>query len=300
MQTTDTVLMVRPVNFGFNPETAANNLFQKEGHEKNAQYNALREFDTFVELLRANGVNVIVTDDSAEPSTPDSIFPNNWFSTHRDGTLVLYPMFAQNRRLERKAGVIELIKKSFNYNKTFDLTGYEFEELFLEGTGSMILDRENNIAYVCRSVRSNEDVLNKFCDGLDFTYLYFNAVDANGHEIYHTNVMMSVGSQYAIVCLDAIPDLDERVLLIETLENSGKHIVEISMEQMEHFAGNMLELRNSAGENILVMSLTAYNSLEEDQLSTLKNHFKLVTPDLTTIEVNGGGSARCMMAEIFY
>lgn len=299
MQTTDTVLMVRPVNFGYNPQTADNNLFQKEGHSENAQQRALEEFDSFTKLLQENGVRVIIVEDTLHPPTPDSIFPNNWFSTHSEGNLVLYPMFAPNRRDERDDKIVELIKRETASTAVVDLTDYEKRDLFLEGTGSMILDRENRIAYVCHSVRSNEEVLGDFCSKLDYTYIYFDASDKRGEKIYHTNVMMSIGTDVAIICLDAVDNISDRELIIESLEESGKEVFEISLDQMDSFAGNMLELHNREGEKILVMSLSAYNSLDSFQRERLNSFYRLLTPDLNTIEMNGGGSARCMMAEIF-
>ena len=209
-QTTDTVLMVRPVAFGFNAETAVNNAFQKEGSEDNIPELARKESDAYIELLEACGINVIAVEDTLEPHTPDSVFPNNWFSTHENGTLVLYPMFAENRRQERKPAVLEAIKENFNIQKTVDLTHYEEDGLYLEGTGSMVLDRVNKIAYACRSPRTNEIVLEDFCRQLEYSPVLFNAVDANGKQIYHTNVMMHVGSEIAVVCMDSITDPKER------------------------------------------------------------------------------------------
>ena len=298
-QTTDTVLMVRPVAFGFNAETAVNNAFQQEGSEDNIPELARKESDAYIELLEACGIHVIAVEDTLEPHTPDSVFPNNWFSTHEDGTLVMYPMFAENRRLERKPAVLEAIKENFNIQKTVDLTHYEEDGLFLEGTGSMVLDRENKIAYACRSPRTNETVLEDFCRQLGYSPVLFNAVDANGKQIYHTNVLMHVGSEIAVVCMESITDPKERSTVRESLEKTGKTIVEITFDQMSHFAGNMLEVHNHKGEPCLIMSLTAYNSLSEEQIRFLESRMKLITPLLSCIEENGGGSARCMIAEIY-
>lgn len=299
LQTTDTVLMVRPVAFGFNEETAVNNAFQKEGKEADIPALARKESDAYIELLEENGIHVIAVEDTKEPHTPDSVFPNNWFSTHDDGTLVLYPMFAENRRLERKPAVLEAIRENFDMERTVDLTHYEEEGMFLEGTGSMVLDRVNKIAYACISPRTNETVLEDFCDQLGFSPVVFHAVDANGVQIYHTNVLMNVGSEIAVVCMESIADPEERAKVRESLEHTGKTIVEITFDQMNHFAGNMLEVQNENGEPCLIMSLTAYNNLTDEQIAILESKMKLITPALDCIEENGGGSARCMLAEIY-
>jgi len=299
MQTTSTVLMVRPINFGFNKETAANNSFQKKGFEKSAQEMALEEFDKFTELLNSNGVEVLVVQDTPESHTPDSIFPNNWFSTHEGGTLAIYPMFAKNRRLERKSGVLDLLKGRYKIKRVVNLTKWEEKSLFLEGTGSMIPDRDNSLVYACRSPRTDENVLEEFCDELDYDYFIFSAFDLNGGQIYHTNVMMCVASKFVVACLDSIRDINEREDFIGLVEESDKELIEISLEQMNQFAGNMLELRNKNGEALLVMSATAKNSLTSEQLDKLSAYCKILAPELKTIEKNGGGSARCMIAEIY-
>lgn len=300
MQTTSTVFMVKPVRFGFNPQTAQSNAFQKkEGYGIQVQEAALREFLAYATLLRANGISIALAEDTQEPRTPDSIFPNNWFSTHEDGTLVLYPMAAPNRREERKGHFLEIIKKNFKVTRTVDLTHYEEEGLFLEGTGSMILDRENKIVYACRSPRTDMKVLDDFCSQLGYTPVTFESVDRNGQQIYHTNVMMCVGTAYAIVCLESIADPQERENVVTSLEKSGKKIIEISFDQVNKFAGNMLELRNGEGKKFLVMSATARKSLTSEQNRELSKTYRLLSPQLETIETNGGGSARCMLAEIF-
>ena len=298
-QTTDTVLMIRPVAFDYNEETAVNNAFQVKDEQNNTAEIAREESDAYIKLLRDNGINVIAVEDTKEPYTPDSVFPNNWFSTHDDGTLVLYPMFAENRRLERKPAALEAIKTNFNEKKVVDLTHYEEEGLFLEGTGSMVLDRVNKIAYACESPRTNRIVLEDFCKQLGYSMVLFNAVDANGIELYHTNVMMHVGTEVAVVCLEAIQDEAQKSEVMESLEKTGKTVVDITFDQMNHFAGNMLELHNGEGKPFLVMSLTAYNSLSKEQKVFLESKMALITPDLECIEQNGGGSARCMIAEIF-
>lgn len=299
LQTTDTVLMVRPVAFGFNEETAVNNAFQKKGKEADIPDLARKESDSYIELLEENGITVITVEDTQEPHTPDSVFPNNWFSTHDDGTLVLYPMFAKNRRLERKPSALEAIQENFDVKRTIDLTHYEEEGMFLEGTGSMVLDRVNKIAYACRSPRTSETVLEDFCNQLGYTPILFDAADANGTQIYHTNVLMNIGSEIAVVCMESITDPEERSKVRESLENTGKTIVEITFDQMGHYAGNMLEVHNKKGEPCLIMSQTAFNSLSDEQIEFLKSRMTLISPALDCIEENGGGSARCMIAEIF-
>lgn len=298
-QTSDTVFMVRPVAFEYNTQTSKNNAFQIKGKEKNTQELARAESDDFIKLLKDSSVNVVTVEDTKKPHTPDSVFPNNWFTTHEDGTLVLYPMFAENRRLERKSTAIAAIKKNFDVKRTVDLTSYEKEGKFLEGTGSMVLDRVNKIVYACRSPRTNEDVLDDFCKQLGYTSVVFDAVDQNGEKIYHTNVMMNVGTDIAVVCTDSIKNAEQKKAVIESLENNGKEIIEISFEQMNNFAGNMLEVKNVDGEACLILSKTAYNCLKKEQLEILNTKFKLITPDIGCIETNGGGSARCMVAEIF-
>jgi len=303
MQTTSRVLMVRPVRFGFNEQTAVNNSFQRRGLELSAQEMALAEFDNFVTLLRTNGVEVTVVEDTPDPHTPDSIFPNNWFSTHESGELVLYPMCAPNRRMERKETVLKVIKEIGSKGKMkrlVDLTSWEEKNLFLEGTGSLILDRPNKLAFVCRSPRSDEKVLEQFCEELDYEYFIFDATDNNGSLIYHTNVMMCIGEKFVVACLDSIKNIAERESFIAFVEDCDKELVEISMEQMENFAGNMLQLRGKGGEPLLIMSATAKRSLTAEQLATLSSYCRILAPELEAIETNGGGSARCMIAEIYF
>ena len=298
-QTTSTVFMVKPVCFGFNPQTAENNAFQKEGFNNGAQEKALGEFNEFVKLLKSKGINVVEAEDTLEPKTPDSVFPNNWFSTHENGELVLYPMFAPNRRAERKEVFINEIKKNFNFKKIVDLTIWENENKFLEGTGSMVLDRVAKVAYACKSPRTDENVLKDFCQKLGYTYVLFNSVDRNGKMIYHTNVIMCIGTTFAILCSDSIKDKDELKKVLKSLEKAGKKVVEISFDQMEHYAGNMLELKNKEGKRFLIMSQTALDCLTKEQKEYLEGECTILHPKIDCIEVNGGGSARCMMAEIF-
>lgn len=299
MQNTSHLLMIRPVDFGFNAQTAVNNAFQSKDVSENVQEKALQEFDHFVNILVENGVDVSVVNDGPEPHTPDSIFPNNWISFHADGTLVLYPMFAVNRRLERKPAVLDAIHEKFNVGRTLDLSGYEEESFFLEGTGSMVLDRDNRIAYACLSPRTDPVVLDEFASIMGYRVISFDAMDKTGLAIYHTNVMMCLADRYAVICLDAIPAQHEKDEVATALQQSGKTIVAISIEQMNHFAGNMLQVENNKGNKILVMSSQAYNALRPEQLATLTAFNRIVHAPLDTIESNGGGSARCMMAEVF-
>jgi len=298
MQTTSHLLMIRPVNFSFNTETAVNNAFQLAGATDHAQEKALKEFDDFVAVLTQNGVDVTVVNDTPDPYTPDSIFPNNWVSFHDDGTIILYPMFAANRRLERKPNVIQTISSKFNIANTIDLSHYENEDIFLEGTGSMVLDRDKKIAYACLSPRTDYEVLSEFCDDMGFTEEVFDAMDKNNQPIYHTNVMMCVADRYVVICLDSIPAAHEKEHVSATIKDSGKEIITITLDQMEHFAGNMLQVNNDKGEKLLVMSSQAYQSLAPEQIKKLESFNKIIHSDLTTIETNGGGSARCMMAEV--
>lgn len=299
MQTTSHLLMIKPVAFDFNAETAVNNAFQQQGSNDQAQEKAEAEFDGFVQKLTAAGIDVTVVQDTPIPHTPDSIFPNNWISFHHDGSIVLYPMFAENRRAERKQNVFDTIQKKFSIKHTIDFTEREHQHRFLEGTGSMVLDRDNRIAYACISPRTEKTLFEEWCVQLGYKPCSFHSVDENGGEIYHTNVMMCVADQYVVICLDSIPDTAERNLVTYTIEKSGKEIIDISYSQMNHFAGNMLQVKNKKGEKIVVMSSQAYKSLTKEQINEIESYNRIIHSDLTTIETNGGGSARCMMAEIF-
>ncbi len=300
-QTTSKVFMVRPVCFGYNPETAVDNTFQQEsGADVNVQEKALNEFDGYVALLRANNVDVVVVEDTYDPKTPDSIFPNNWFSTHEDGTLVLYPMAAQNRRAERKKTALDAIKGGFDVRRVLDMTPWETEGFFLEGTGVMILDRPNKVVYASESPRCSRTVLEEFCGRMGYTPVVFNAVNRGGVPIYHTNVLMTLGTDFAVLCKESIRDAAQLDAVVGSLEASGRKIVDITYDQLENFAGNMLELCSKDGHKLLVMSLSARNSLTSGQLDVLTAGGRLIlSPDLRFIEKNGGGSARCMLAEIF-
>lgn len=298
MQTTSHILMIRPVNFAFNAETATNNAFQVKNEETNVQQKALKEFDEFVSLLRKNGVDVTVVHDTAEPNTPDSIFPNNWVSFHGDGTILLYPMYAPNRRAERKEHVLETIDEHFLVKKKIDLSHHEIDNLFLEGTGSMVLDRENRLAFACLSPRTAKKVLDEFCDKMNYSAVAFHSVDEQGQPIYHTNVMMCIADKYVVISLDSIHDMAERKEVVSAIQKTGKEIIEITYQQLNHFAGNMLQIENGNHEKLLVMSTQAFQSLSSEQVQKLSSYNRILHAPLTTIELNGGGSARCMIAEI--
>jgi hypothetical protein len=298
-QSTSHILMIRPVNFGFNEETAASNAFQNKHADKNGvQKKALQEFDGMVKVLRENKVDVTVIDDTPQPYTPDSIFPNNWISFHADGTIFLYPMQAENRRLERREDIIAKLEDNFKAKHIIDLSRFEDEDKFLEGTGSMVLDKENKIAYACLSPRTNRDIINLFCEQTGYTAICFDAVDEHSKAIYHTNVLMCIGSKFAVICLESIPNPHEKIVITESIKSTQKEVIEISFAQMNKFAGNMLEVSNSDGESLIVLSKNAYKTLDAEQKATLQKYGKLIYADINTIEENGGGSARCMMAEV--
>ena len=302
-QTTHHVLMVRPACFAFNEETAGNNVFQHRGDNADAcnlQQQATDEFDAYVRLLRQNGVAVTVIDDTPVPFTPDSIFPNNCFSTHRDEagrTVVLYPMYAPNRREEREKLRPVLLQMSFD--RVIDLTHWERSGHFLEGTGSLVLDRVGRVAYACRSPRTHEEVVVDWARQMGYDYFLFESADAQGTAIYHTNVMMHIGLHTAVVCLDSICNTHQRTALLSRLEESGREVVSVSLAQMSLFAGNMLEVRGTDGEPLLLMSTTARQSLTAAQVAKLSSGTRIVTPGIPVIETIGGGSARCMVAELF-
>jgi hypothetical protein len=299
MQTTSHVLMIRPHHFNYNEETAVNNSFQLHSNDRAVPEKALQEFDQFVAHLREHEIDVTVVQDTDEPYTPDSIFPNNWISFHSDGTICLYPMFAANRRRERKPSVLFEITSKFELTNTVDFTNQEERNRFLEGTGSMVLDREHKIAYACLSVRTDENVLQQFCDELGYSPIVFEALDIQGLPIYHTNVMMCVADQYAVICLDSIRNEVEKEKVLQSLRGTGKIVISITVDQMNHFAGNMLQVENKKGIKFLIMSTQAFNSLSEDQIHQIYQFNKIIHSDISTIETNGGGSARCMIAEVF-
>jgi len=290
--------MIRPVNFAFNAETATNNAFQVKNDETNVQGKALKEFDEFVGLLRKNGVDVTVVEDTPEPNTPDSIFPNNWISFHGDGTVLLYPMYAPNRRAERKEHVLEKIDEHFVVKQKIDLSYNESNNLFLEGTGSMVLDRDNSLVFAGLSPRTNRKVLDEFCNKMNYEAVVFHSIDKTGQPIYHTNVMMCIADNYVVICPDSIRDVEEKNKVIAAIQKTGKEIIDINYEQLDHFAGNMLQIESGKGEKLLVMSTQAFQSLSKKQVQKLEGYNRIIHAPLNTIEVNGGGSARCMMAEV--
>ncbi|MFB9055020.1 citrulline utilization hydrolase CtlX [Formosa undariae] len=304
--TTDTILMVRPVNFRMNEQTAVNNYYQtamKGVLPETVNVKAQQEFDNFVEKLTTIGVQVIVINDNEKLDTPDSIFPNNWISFHENGTVGLYPMFAENRRLERREDVFDVLEeKGFVINDVLDYTSAEEEGLFLEGTGSLLLDRVNGKAYCALSARADEDLFIEFCEDFDYFPVVFTAyqtVEGERKPIYHTNVMMCLAENFAVICLESIDDKKERKQVLQHLKESGKEIISITESQVEHFAGNMLQVRGINDELFLIMSSSAHQSLTGSQINTITKHCKIVHSSLDTIEACGGGSARCMMAEVF-
>ena len=292
------LLRVMPVCFGFNEQTASSNHFQHQSEGKDIQECALEEFDGMVNILREHDIPVIVVEDTPEPETPDSIFPNNWFSTHADGTLVLYPMFAPNRRKERDPAVIRTIMGAAGTKRILDLSGWEDKGKFLESTGSMVLDRKAKVAYACRSPRTSEPVLDEFCRKLGYSPVLFDAVDRDGSPIYHTNVVMSVGEAFAVVCKDVVISPPELSKIERSLSSAGKKIIWITANQMRHYAGNILEVKNIRGERFVVMSDTASNSLTDSQRADINENGPILSVHIPHIEEVGGGSARCMMAEV--
>lgn len=304
-QTTNTILMIRPVNFRMNEQTAVNNYFQEDLNIKNAEINekAQKEFDAFVDKLRAVGVHVIVENDDKLMDTPDSIFPNNWVSFHENGDVALYPMFAENRRKERRDEVfIRLEQEGFKIENIIDYTSAEDEGIFLEGTGSLLLDRINHKAYCALSPRADEDLFIEFCEDFEYSPIVFTAnqtVDGKRLPIYHTNVMMCLAEKFAVICLDSIDDKKERKQVIKSLKEDGKAVIAITESQMHQFAGNMLQVQGHLNQRYLVMSESAYNSLTKSQIAEIEKFCPIVYSSLETIETCGGGSARCMMAEVF-
>jgi len=306
LQTTNSILMIRPINFRMNEQTAVNNYYQKVLDNllpESVNINAQQEFDNYVSKLKSHGVQVIVISDIEGSDTPDSIFPNNWISFHETGTIGLYPMFAENRRFERREDILDqLEEKGFVIKNSIDYTGAEKEGVFLEGTGSLLLDRVNRKAYCSLSPRADEDLCIEFCEDFEYTPVVFTSyqtVNDKRKEIYHTNVMMCLAETFTVICLDSIDNKKERKNVLKHLKEDGKKIIEISEDQVNNFAGNMLQVRGANDELFLVMSQAAYNSLNQSQLSQIRNHCKIISSSLDTIEACGGGSARCMMAEIF-
>lgn len=298
--------MIRPVAFRMNEQTAVNNYYQKvlDGlTPENVNAKAQEEFDTFVQKLKMVGVDVTVVDDTKNPDTPDSIFPNNWISFHENGDVALYPMFAENRRAERREDILDLLEeKGFQMNNIVDYTSAEEDGIFLEGTGSLLLDRANGKAYCALSPRADEELMIEFCEDFDMGPIIFEAyqtVDGERKLIYHTNVMMCLGETFAVICADCIDDKSERKQVLQSLKEDGKEIILITEEQVNNFAGNMLQLKGTDDKSYLVMSKSAHESLKADQIQKLEKHATILSSSLDTIEACGGGSARCMMAEIF-
>lgn len=292
--------MIRPVNFAFNRETASSNSFQKQNDINQEALNSSAQecFDELVAQLRLRDINVHVFDDTAEPYTPDSIFPNNWISTHHSGKVMIYPLEAPNRRAERRQDILDFLKKNYDFHVLLDLTHFEMDGKYLEGTGSIVLDRINRIAYACLSSRTHLEVLKAWQKVIDYELVTFEAFDKAGVPVYHTNVVMSMGDTFCVICLDAITDPDQRLNVKQKLESSGKTIMEITMDQMSAFAGNMLLVKNKKDKNFLVMSDRAYESLTRKQIDTMDYFAEILHTDLGYIETVGGGSARCMIAEI--
>ncbi|GAA4771741.1 MULTISPECIES: citrulline utilization hydrolase CtlX [Flavobacterium] len=304
-QITNTIVMIRPVSFRKNEQTAVNNFYQKESNgmlPATINAKAQQEFDALVVKLQEVGVNVIVVDDTKDTDTPDAIFPNNWISFHETGDVILYPMFAENRRLERRDDILDLLEdEGFVINDVMDYTSAEEEGVFLEGTGSIVLDRTNNKAYCALSPRADEDLFIEFCEDFEYSPIIFNAyqtVEGNRELIYHTNVMMAIGETFAVVCSECIDDKTERKSVVDSLKQDDKEIIYIAENQVSAFAGNMLQIKG-ADKNYLVMSESAYNSLNKGQIGQIEKHTSILYSNLETIEKYGGGSARCMMAEVF-
>lgn len=299
LQAPNSLIMIRPWKFCSNPETASDNAFQKTSSEsiENISFKAKEEFNNAVQILQLNGINVHVFDDFGEKDTPDSVFPNNWFSTHPGGHIAIYPMYSLSRRRERRTDVIEMLKSEYRVQDVIDFSGLENDELYLEGTGAMVLDHINRIAYTAKSNRSNEIILERFCSIFQYEPIAFDTKDENGNSIYHTNVMMGLGTNYVLICLTMIVEDKRRNEIVNRLKESGREIVELSFEQINNFAGNNLELTNNKGESILAISKRAYDSLDTKQIEIIQKYSKILPLEIPTIEL-AGGSVRCMMAGI--
>lgn len=300
MQTTNNILLVRPANFVFNTQTETSNAFQVKvkDNDEIVQQKAFSEFEDFTNKLKDKGANVFVFEDTAFPQKPDAVFPNNWVTFHSDGTVILYPMHAPNRQFERRTDILDELGKNFKISNVIDLSSYEKENKFLEGTGSVIFDHDHKIAYACISPRTNNELFLKLCNILKYKPISFHSYDEGGKQIYHTNVMMCVGEKFAAICLESITDEEEKEIVSGTLAATGHQVIEISYNQMKNFAGNMLEIKTSA-KNILALSKSAFNILSAAQKNEIGKHCELVPLSINTIETIGGGSARCMIAEIF-
>ncbi|RAR47187.1 citrulline utilization hydrolase CtlX [Flavobacterium lacus] len=305
-QTTNSILMIRPVAFRMNEQTAVNNYYQKvldNTTPATVNAKAQQEFDVFVEKLQKVGVNVIVVDDTLDPDTPDSIFPNNWISFHENGDVTLYPMFAENRRAERREDILDILEDNgFVINEIMDYTSAEEDGFFLEGTGSIVLDRDNSKAYCALSPRADEELFIEFCEDFDVAPVIFEAyqtVNGERKHMYHTNVMMCIAETFAVICADCIDDKQERKMVLDNLKADGKDIILVTEDQVNNFAGNMLQVKGKDDKRYLVMSNSAYQSLTKAQIHKIEQHCEILHANLDTIEACGGGSARCMMAEIF-
>ncbi|WP_282134410.1 citrulline utilization hydrolase CtlX [Seonamhaeicola maritimus] len=305
-QTTNTILMVRPINFRMNEQTAVNNYYQKVIDDllpASVNKKAQEEFDAYVDKLKSFGISVIVVSDTDEYDTPDSIFPNNWISFHQNGTVALYPMFAENRRYERREDILNTLEESgFLIENVVDYTSAEAEDIFLEGTGSLLLDRANGKAYCALSPRADEDLFIEFCEDFEYTPVVFTAyqtINGTRKAIYHTNVMMCLAETFAVICLDAIDDKKERKHVVKHLKENNKEVIAITEGQVNCFAGNMLQVKGANDQLYLIMSQAAYNSLTPNQVKQIEKHCPIISSSLDTIEACGGGSARCMMAEVF-
>ncbi len=302
IQYTAHLLMVRPASFQFNVETAVSNAFQKtlDGLSKEEiRQKAIEEFDAYVAALRNKHIDVVVIQDTESPAKPDAIFPNNWISMHADGRVFLYPMHTENRRLEIRPEIIDTLRSSFEVKEVTDLTHYVNADKFLEGTGSMIFDHIHQVAYACLSPRTDKDIFIDYCATIGYQPVYFYSSDEHGHLVYHTNVMLTIGDTFAVVCMDSIKNAEERALVGTALTDSGHEIIDISFAQMNAFAGNMLQVKNTDGETFLVMSQTAFDSLTDVQVARIGHHTNILAVPIPTIETIGGGSARCMLAEIY-
>lgn len=299
---TNTVLMIRPTRFGFNHQTAVDNAFQQASNSLDAtqtQQAALNEFDSLVSLLNDNGVDVITISDKKNSSTPDSIFPNNWISSHQSGELFLYPMYAENRRREVRQDIIKQLKSKFGFKTVTDWTNKVNQKQFLEGTGSLVLDRKNQVAYAALSERTNLELAQRWAAQLNYELVSFEANDDDGQAIYHSNVLMSVAEHFAVVCFECLPNQFEREQLKSSLSKHDKQVIELSFEQIKQFAGNALELKSLESEHLFVMSQSAFDSLTNSQKQQIEQFSKILSAPIPTIESNGGGSVRCMIAEIF-
>lgn len=299
-QTPNSIFMVRPDHFGYNSETAKTNTFQKEKllcEDHHLKQNAKKEFESFVHVLKKNGINVYVFDSPKNIPAPDAVFPNNWISFHEDGTVILYPMLTENRRVERRMEIIDAIKQDFKISRIIDLTKEEKKGRILEGTGSIVFDHVNKFAYANESPRTNKHLFFDVCEWLGFEGIFFKATNEQGVDIYHTNVLMTIGERFAVICKASIDKTDvDRV--VNNLYASGLEVIDISYDQMNHFAGNMIELKSKNRKNYLVMSSDAFSVLTEDQKKRLAKYVDFLHSDLQTIESIGGGSARCMIAGI--